>query len=529
MKKRGKFITAIVTVTVLFVLNLAGCGYADYLSKSEISTKADNTVMKEKIKNNEPETLPAAAGGEIVLGSATELNNFDPFTSVTADVRSVNFNIFEGLVRVEPDGSFSPAIASDYEISDDNKTYVFTLRKGVKFHNGKEVTADDVLYSVQKAIDRSATGYDQIDGYEINDDGKLVIHLSKENPNFLPFLTQAIVPKDYTDHSLHPVGTGPYKLTEYAEQDHITLEKNEDYWGKGGYLDKITVKFAASQADLLILFEAGTIDGFNATAATVNQISNEEANIFVTHSNAVQLLALNNNYKPLQDKRVRQAINYAVSADEIIDMAFYGYGTKIGSGLIPGLEKYYDDSLADAYGLDYKKAKELLNEAGYKDGFSLTITVPSVYQAHIDTAEVIVNELAQIGIQADIKQVDWATWLEKVYKGREYEATVISLDGSLAYPTAFLSRYQSDAPNNFINFKSEAYDKVYSQAIATGSEEERIRLFKEAQKILSEEAASVFIQDIAGFMVYNKNYAGYTNYPLYATDYSSIYRVAKEN
>ena len=96
MKKRGKFITAIVTVTVLFVLNLAGCGYADYLSKSEISTKADNTVMKEKIKNNEPETLPAAAGGEIVLGSATELNNFDPFTSVTADVRSVNFNIFEG-------------------------------------------------------------------------------------------------------------------------------------------------------------------------------------------------------------------------------------------------------------------------------------------------------------------------------------------------------------------------------------------------------------------------------------------------
>ena len=274
-------------------------------------------------------------------------------------------------------------------------------------------------------------------------------------------------------------------------------------------------------------FQAGSIDGFSASAATLSQLDEDEVNLYIEYSNAVQLLALNNSFEPFQNQQVREALNYAVSADEIIDIAFYGYGTKIGSGLIPALEKYYDDSLADVYDQDLDKAKELLEEAGYADGFSFTITVPSVYEAHVATAEVIVNQLAQIGVNAEIKQVDWATWLESVYQGREYEATIISLDGSLAYPTSFLSRYVSDASNNFVNFASEAYDEVYAKAIAATTDEERVELFKEAQKILNEESASVYIQDIASFLVYNKNFEGNVRYPLYAKDYTAIYKVAE--
>ena len=466
-------------------------------------------------------------GGEFILGSATELNDFDPYSSITADVRSVNFNIFEGLVKVQPNGDFTPAIASDYEVSEDGTVYTFTLREGVKFHNGEDVTEDDVLYSVQKAIDATAAGYGEIETYEINDEGKLVFTLNTADQNLIPYLTQPIIPKDYEEQSLSPIGTGPYKLTEYAEQDHVTLEKNEDYWGTGGHLDKITIKFAASQADLYLDFQAGSIDGFSASAATLSQLDEDEVNLYIEYSNAVQLLALNNSFEPFQNQQVREALNYAVSADEIIDIAFYGYGTKIGSGLIPALEKYYDDSLADVYDQDLDKEKELLEEAGYADGFSFTITVPSVYEAHVATAEVIVNQLAQIGVNAEIKQVDWATWLESVYQGREYEATIISLDGSLAYPTSFLSRYVSDASNNFVNFASEAYDEVYAKAIAATNDEERVELFKEAQKILNEESASVYIQDIASFLVYNKNFEGNVRYPLYAKDYTAIYKVAE--
>ncbi|MGN0342727.1 MAG: ABC transporter substrate-binding protein [Roseburia sp.] len=527
MKKR-KFLALI--LTAVLALGIVGC------SDGETSTdSADNVVSEENVtaeadseeSATESKEGEIVEGGEIVLGSATEITDFNPFNSITADTRAVTFNIYEGLVKVESDGSFVPAVASEYEVSDDGKTYSFTLRDGIKFHNGNEVTVDDVLYSIQKSIDSASAGYDQIASFEVNDAGQIVITLSEANTGFIPYLTQPIVPKDYEDLSLNPIGTGPYKLTEYAEQDYIVLEKNTDYWGDGGHLDKITIKFAASQEDLVILFTAGTIDGFSASASTVNQLPEDTYNLQITLSNAVQLLALNNDFEPFQDVRVRQAINYAVSSDEIIDLAFYGYGTKVGSGLIPALEVYYDDSLVDAYNQDLDKAKELLAEAGYEDGFSFTITVPSVYEAHIDTAEVIVNQLAAIGINAEIKQVDWATWLEKVYQGREYESTIISLDGSLAYPTAFLSRYVSDASNNFVNFNSQNYDEVYANAVATADETERIALFKEAQQILSEEAASVYIQDIAGFRVLSKNFDGYKGYPLYAEDYSAIYRVAE--
>lgn len=517
MGKKSRRLVAVLAAFALAALGMTACQKAN----ESVGASAGATE-KQTVSGAE---AGAAEGGEFVLGSATELSNFDPFASITADVRSVNFNIFEGLVKVKPNGSFIPAVASDYAVSDDHLTYTFTLREGVKFHNGNDVTAEDVLYSIQKAIDSKITGYDQIDRFELNDEGKLVLRLTDANANYIPYLTSAIVPKDYEEQSLKPVGTGPYKLTDYTEQEHIILEKNGDYWGEGGHLDKITIKFTASQADSLVLFLAGTIDGFGASAATVEQMDQENVNLYITYSNAVQLLALNNNYEPLKDQRVREAINYAVSADEIIDTAFYGYGTKVGSGLIPALEKYYDDSLTEAYPQNVDKAKELLAAAGYEDGFTLTITVPSVYQAHIDTAEVILNELEAVGIHATIKQVDWATWLENVYQGRDYEATVISLDASLAYPTAFLSRYVSDASNNFVNFSSDAYDEVYAKAVASTDETERVELFRKLQQILSEESASVFLQDVAGFTVYNKKFAGYVNYPLYASDYSAIYRV----
>ena len=144
--------------------------------------------------------------------------------------------------------------------------------------------------------------------------------------------------------------------------------------------------------------------------------------------------------------------------------------------------------------------------------------VPSNYQVHLDTAQVLVNQLAAAGIQMNIEQVDWATWLENVYTNRDYEATIISVDGA---------RYQSDADNNFVNFKSDQFDKAYAKAIADVDESAREKDFKECQKILSDEAASAYIQDIAYNLAYTKDFTGFVQYPLYATDFSAIARTAK--
>ena len=463
------------------------------------------------------------SGGDFNFGIATEINNFDPFDSGTAETRGVNFNIFEGLVKASSDGTFAPAIAESWTVSDDALVYTMKLRSGVKFHNGKTVEAEDVLYSVQTAIDHKIAGYSEIKDFSAQD-GNLVINLNEPDAGFVAYLSSAVIPAGYDGNARNPIGTGPFKFAEFAEQNYVRLVRNDDYWGEKANLDSVTIKFIFSQANLILSFQSGSIDGFSAEAGTVMQLDENAITRYQANSNAVQLLALNNDFAPFNDVRVRQAMNYLVDRQEVVDTVNYGYGVILGSGLIPALEKYYEPNLADVYKTDVEKAKSLLSEAGYESGFKFTITVPSAYTVHVDTAAVIVNQLAKAGITAEIKQVDWATWLSSVYKARQFEATIISLDGSLAYPTSFLSRYVSTAGNNFVNFKSEKYDSVYKAAISTVDTASKIEGFKALQRILSEEAASVFIQDISEFTVYNKHFAGYRGYPLYVRDFSAVYK-----
>ena len=412
-------------------------------------------------------------------------------------------------------------------MSDDAKTYTFVLRDGVKFHNGQDLTMEDVLYSVELAIDSGIRGYDNIESFDSTDGKTLTVTLKKASTDFLADACQAIVPKDSDDNgelALAPVGTGPYKMSDMEVQDHVTLAKNADYWGTPGHLDEITIKFIASSSDLLVNYQSGAIDGFTANAGITEQVDQNTSVITPANSNAVQMLALNNAAKPFDDVRVRQAVSYAVDSDEIINGVNYGYGVKIGSAVIPGLSKYYDDSLASVYDVNDDKAKELLTEAGYADGFEFTVKVPSVYQVHIDTAQVIVNELAKVGITMNIEQVDWATWLDNVYTNRDYEATIISVDGAIASPTAFLSRYVSDAGNNFVNFNSADFDAAYEEATSAIDDTARVDGFKKCQQIISDEAASVYIQDISNILVYNNGFGGFAGYPLYAVDFSAIYK-----
>jgi peptide/nickel transport system substrate-binding protein len=244
------------------------------------------------------------------------------------------------------------------------------------------------------------------------------------------------------------------------------------------------------------------------------------------YSAMVQLLALNNAESPLNDIRIRQAINYGIDIQDIIDTAFFGKGEPSGSPLIPGLAVYYEQSLANPYPLNREKALSLLAEAGYGDGrkLSLEITVPSVYTMHVDTAQVIAGQLAKIGINVSIKLVDWPTWLSDVYFGRRYQATIISLDSPIVSPKGFLSRYESGTHSNFINFASADFDRVYNAILGETDETRRIALYKEAQKIISANAASVYIQDILGFKVFRANaYGGVLNYPLSAMDFAAMY------
>jgi peptide/nickel transport system substrate-binding protein len=471
---------------------------------------------------------PGASAGELRFGFTSEPATLDPLSPLnTADGRSILFNVFEGLVRPTPDGGLEPAAAESYRVEDQGLVYVFTPRRGLKFHDGSEVRPEDLEFTLNEAIRAGFSGFTQIDRVEIDAAGDIRITLKAADPEFLPYLTIGVVPKNNAGREKNPIGTGPFMIESYRTQQSLTLVKSPHYWRSGTpALDKVTVVFVADSNALLLALQGGTIDGATVTGALVQQLPESRFDIIPSPSNAVQLLALNNAAPPLDNPLVRRGINYAVDVEAIIETAFYGRGEASGSPLIPGLGRYYEPSLANPYPADPERARRLLAEAGYGEGFPLEITVPSNYSMHVDTAQVLVNQLKQVGINATIRLIDWAAWLADVYRGRQYQATIISLDANIASPRGFLSRYRSSSGSNFINFKNEAYDRVYDAAQGETDDAKRADLYREAQRIISEDAASVYIQDIWGFIAFPRGrFTGLVHYPLYVVDFSTLRRL----
>ena len=195
--------------------------------------------------------------------------------------------------------------------------------------------------------------------------------------------------------------------------------------------------------------------------------------------------------------------------------------------MFPAFEKYYMPELADKYPQDIEKAKELLTEAGYPDGFEMTITVPNNYQQHIDAAQVLAEQLKQVGIQAEIQLVEWDSWLNDTYADRQFQSTVVGLDASYLSARALLERFASDSEKNFINYSNPEYDALYEQVTKSTDDAEQVSLYKEMETLLADDAANVYIQDMASEVVLRKNYGGYEFYPLYVLDMAKIYQTAE--
>jgi peptide/nickel transport system substrate-binding protein len=463
------------------------------------------------------------------FGYNSEPATFDPLSSSnTADGRSLLFNVFEGLVKPDTDGNLRPCIAESVTMEELGRVYNFQLRKNIRFHDGSPLTSSDVKFSLDTAKAAGFIGFDAVEKIETNGDYSVKITLLRPDPEFLPYLTVGIVKANSSGRDKNAIGTGPYLIESYAVQRELVLKKFAGYWKENTpILEKITILFFADSDALVRGLLAGSIDGAGLTGSLAQQLNPEQFDIIPGYTAMVHLLALNNAAPPLNDIRVRRAINYGIDIQGIIDTAFYGKGEPSGSPLIPGLTAYYEKSLANPYPVDLEKARSLLKEAGYGEGgkkLSLEITVTSIYTMHVDTAQVIADQLAKIGIDVSIKLVEWAAWLSDVYFGRKYQATIISLDSPVVSARSFLSRYRSDDNGNFINYSSGNFDRVFDAILVETSEEKRAALYKEAQRIISDDAASVYIQDILGFRAMRAGaYGGVLNYPLYVNDFAAMY------
>jgi len=465
---------------------------------------------------------------ELRYGFTTEPTTKDPLNpSNTADGRSILFNVFEGLVKPDTEGRLLPCLAASWTIEQDGLIYNFFLRDGLLFHDGSPVTPTDVKFSLDTAVSAGFNGLGNVQEIIINGDNQVSIILKSKDPDFLPYLTVGITKKDNPNRERYFIGTGPYYIESYSPQRNMILKKSRNYWQSGlPHIDIITLVFFANYDTLMVALRGGSIDGAFITGSMAAQLNRNNFDIFHNRSAGVQLLALNNAVSPFDNLNVRRALNYGIDVQGIIDTAFFGEGTPSGSPVIPGLSVYYNDSLSYLY--DPDTAISLLAASGFNNSnrLELEITVPSNFTMHVDTAQVIVNQLQKIGVNANIKLVDWSTWLSEVYFERQYQATIITLDSQVVSPRGFLTRYQTGNGGNFINFSSEAFDTVFNEILSETDEIKRITLYKDTQRIITENAASVYIQDILYFIALRGGtYRGALDYPLYTIDFSSIYRI----
>lgn len=471
-----------------------------------------------------------ALTNEIVVGIAQDLDDsLDPHKAVKAGTNEVMFNVFEGLLKPSPRGELLPAIAKSFSVSADSLSYTFVLREGVRFHNGEVVTAEDVVYSIEKCKAGTISASDALRASVTDitsDDNSVTVKIAKPNNEFLSYMTIAILPKNCDAQDTMPIGTGPFKFVSRAAQDSVIMERFDDYWGaefgNAAHLSKVTFKIMENADSMLMGLQSGAIDVCAHLTATQTAQLSEDFNIEEASMNLVQALYLNNAVKPFDDVRVRQAMCYAVNKHELIELAFDGYGLPIGSSMYPSFAKYFDESLTDFYEYNPEKAKALLREAGYEDGISITITAPSNYKPHMDTAEVLVELLSRSNITATIQTIEWESWLSDVYVGRNFQSTVVGLVASNMTARSLLERFVTGNGRNFIGYSSSNYDELFLRTQITTDDDEQTRLYKLMERDLAENAANLYIQDLADLVAVRKGIGGLQFYPIYVIDLSSV-------
>ena len=301
------------------------------------------------------------------------------------------------------------------------------------------------------------------------------------------------------------------------------MERFDNYWGTPAKVSKVTYQIYEDSTALMMALKGGSVDiCAHLTSAQTAQLG-DDFTVAEGTMNLVQAVYLNNARAPFDNEKVRQAMSYAINRQEIMDIMADGHGTAVGSSIYPAFTKYFLPELVDKYPHSVEKAKELLAQAGYPNGFDMTISVPNNYQPHMDTAEVVAEQLREAGIRVTIQPVEWSTWLDTIYNGRQFQATLVGVDAANMTARAMLERFTSDHAKNFINYSNPAYDALFQQAINATDEATQTDLYKQMETMLADTAANVYIQDLSDLVAMRQDLGGLKFYHIYVLDLSTVY------
>ena len=501
----------------------------DIVIKHDLFLIADEVYREFAYDGNKHYSILNLEGLEknsIVIGMQLEPPNLDPTGGAAAAIDEVVYsNVYEGLTRFRADGSVTPGLAKSWTISGDGLVYTFQLQENVKFHNGSDFDASDVKFSIDRARDENSTNaqkglFKGISSVDVVNSSVIKITLSNPNGGFIRNLAwgDAIIldPDTANSAASEPNGTGPFKFSKWVKGDRVELVKNNDYWGEAISLEKASFKFISDPTAAFAALMAGDVDAFPVYPApeTLAQFeADPNFNVIVGSTEGETILSTNNKSEKLKDVRVRKAIAHAINRQAIVDGAMFGFGTPIGTHFAPHHPDYVDLTSQSNY--DPEKSKSLLSEAGVSDGLTLSLKLPPPSYARRG-GEIIASQLREVGIETKIENLEWAQWLEQVFKGKDYDLTIVSHTEPMD-----IGIYGN--PSYYFQYDSQEFRNLMDALNLETNDQERSKILKNAQKLIADDYVNGYLFQLAKTGVANSKLVGlWKNSPTQANDLTGV-------
>jgi peptide/nickel transport system substrate-binding protein len=455
---------------------------------------------------------PCARGAQrAIIGTQLEPPILDPTANPAAAISEVLCgNVYEGLVQFAADGSVLPKLALSWDVSDDGLIYVFHLKGGVRFHDGSPFDAAAAQFSLNRIIAPGSVNPQRsrlraIRAVEAVDPETLKLLLTQRSGGLLQSLAFGsavmVSPQSAANNAVQPIGTGPFRFLRWRRGDSITLERNPDFLGVQPKLDQVTFKFIADPTAAFAALMAGDVDAFSnypAPESFAQFAADPRFAVFAGTTEMETVLGLNERIAPLSNVLVRRAISYALDRRAIIDGAMYGYGTPIGSHFPPRNPAYVD--LTGVYPHDVAKAMTLMAEAGYPNGFSMTLKLPPPSYAR-RSGEIVASQLAQIGIRVRIENLEWAQWLDQVYTRHDFDMSIVGHAEPLDYDIYARDDY-------YFGYSNPEFKALISALDDSVEPSRRTDLLQQIQRKLSLDAVNGFLFQYPRLDIWNAHLHG---------------------
>lgn len=516
MLKR-KYLIPLLTSLFAVILVLSAC------------SGQSNQDSKQSEETNDAKDQPIAEkdGNSITIAVSSNLVSMDPHDTNDTLSGAVQSTMLEGLFGFDKDMNMIPVLAESYEASEDAKEFTFKLREGIKFHDGTPFNAEAVKVNLDRISNpenrlKRYSMFENVETTEVVDEYTVKVTLKEPFGamlnNFAHPAARMVSPKAIEEYgkdiAMHPVGTGAFKFVEWEHSDHLIVEKNPDYWQEGlPKVDRITIKPVPENGSRIAMLQTGEADFIYPVPTDQAELINGKDGIVVENRPSIvaRYITMNTTKKPYDDVKVRQAINYAINNEAFLKVVYSGYGSDLDSIIPEGLQFY---SKQTPYSYDPEKAKQLLAEAGYENGFETTIWGANNSDA-IKAMEFIQQQLSLVGIKVNVVPMESGTLTDRIWSVQTAEEADVELyyggwsssTGDADWGIRPLLAGDSIPPKsyNVAYYQNEAADDLIYAALQTADPEKRAAAYAEVQKLIWEDAPWVFL-GVEDTMAGMKNY-----------------------